>query len=99
MLTIHDKKNRLVISVNRNLLDKVSGEFASRVFMHEMIHALTVHGLQNKLSNFQRYTVRMYDTYRKYFGNQVDIDSPLFYGLNDEYEFVAEFITNKDFKQ
>lgn len=99
MLTIHDKKNRLVISVNRNLLDKVSGEFASRVFMHEMIHALTVHGLQNKLSNFHRYTMRMYDTYRKYFGNQVDIDSPLFYGLNDEYEFVAEFITNKDFKQ
>lgn len=99
MLTIHDKKNRLVISVNRNLLDKVSGEFASRVFMHEMIHALTVHGLQNKLSNFHRYTMRMYNTYRKYFGNQVDIDSPLFYGLNDEYEFVAEFITNKDFKQ
>lgn len=99
MLTIHDKNNRLVISVNQKLLDKVSGEFASRVFMHEMIHALTVHGLQNKLSNFHRYTMRMYDTYRKYFGNQVDVDNPLFYGLNDEYEFVAEFITNKDFKQ
>lgn len=99
MLTTHDRNNRLVISVNKKLLDKVSGEFASRIFMHEMIHALTVHGLQNKLSNFHRYTMRMYDTYRKYFGNQVNVDNPLFYGLNDEYEFVAEFVTNKDFKQ
>lgn len=99
MLTIHDSNNRLIISVNRNLLDKVSGEYTSRVLMHELIHALTVHGLQDKNSSFAKYTRQMFETYRKYFGNQVDIDSPLFYGLNDEYEFVAEFITNKDFKQ
>lgn len=99
MRTIVDKDNRIVIAINSKLIDKLDNEYVNRILIHEMIHALTVKGLQNKSSDFYKNTYKMYKTYINYFGNVVDIHDPLFYGLNDIYEFVAEFITNNDFKQ
>lgn len=99
MRTIVDKNNRVIISINSKLIDKLDNEYVNQILMHEIIHALTVKELENKYGDFYKYTSKIYKTYKKYFGNVIDVNDPLFYGLNDINEFVAEFITNSDFKQ
>ena len=67
--------------------------------MHEVIHAVTEVELKNNPNSLFSKRVRsMYKMVKEMFPQPVYRYRGVFYGLNNEYEFITEFLTNKSFR-
>lgn len=92
-----------IISLNRNLVDKVSQGFLSEAILHEIIHAVTVPAfLLNKTQeqrNLVKATSRITKMLRKAYSKEYillsDIDSAK-YALSDDIEFASVFMTDAE---
>lgn len=106
MSTFVDDKGGIVISVNPKVLKHVSTGFAAEKLMHEVVHALTTEGLREGSSMFDRklnkITEKLFNLYSKQFPSERFSRNDYtngYNGLQDKYEFVAEFLTNQSFRQ
>lgn len=106
MSTFVDDKGGIVISVNPKVLKHVSTGFAAEKLMHEVVHALTTEGLREGSSIFDRklnkITEKLFNLYSKQFPSERFSRNDYtngYNGLQDKYEFVAEFLTNQSFRQ
>ena len=106
MSTFVDNNGGVVISINPKVLRHVSTGFAAEKLMHEVAHALTTEGLREESSMFDRklnkITEKLFNLYSKQFPSERfgrnDYTNG-YNGLQDKYEFVAEFLTNQSFRQ
>lgn len=101
MSTYVDKNDGVVIAINPRVLANVSTGYAAYKLMHEVIHALTTNGLTkgSKIYNerLDRITTKMFETYSSLFP-PYRFDRVNYRGFADKYEFVAEFMTNQEFR-
>lgn len=106
MSTFVDNKGGVIISINPKVLKHVSTGFAAEKLMHEVIHALTIEGLREDSPIFDRklnrITEKLFNLYNKQFPSERFSRNDYtngYNGLQDKYEFVAEFLTNPSFRQ
>ena len=106
MSTFVDNKGAVVISINPKVLRHVSTGFAAEKLMHEVVHALTTEGLREDSPIFDRklnrITEKLFNLYSKQFPSERFSRNDYtngYNGLQDKYEFVAEFLTNQSFRQ
>lgn len=106
MSTFVDNNGGVVISINPKVLRHVSIGFAAEKLMHEVVHALTTEGLREGSSMFDRklnkITEKLFNLYNKQFPSERFSRNDYtngYNGLQDKYEFVAEFLTNQSFRQ
>ena len=106
MSTFVDNKGGVIISINPKVLKHVSTGFAAEKLMHEVVHALTTEGLREGSSMFDRklnrITEKLFNLYNKQFPSERFSRNDYtngYNGLQDKYEFVAEFLTNQSFRQ
>lgn len=106
MSTFVDDEGGVVISINPKVLKHVSTGFAAEKLMHEVVHALTTEGLREGSSIFDRklnkITEKLFNLYSKQFPSERFSRNDYtngYNGLQDKYEFVAEFLTNQSFRQ
>lgn len=106
MSTFVDDEGGIVISVNPKVLKHVSTGFAAEKLMHEVVHALTTEGLREGSSIFDRklnkVTEKLFNLYSRQFPSERFSRNDYtngYNGLQDKYEFVAEFLTNQSFRQ
>lgn len=100
-----DENGKTVIGVNQNAIDQVSNEYLANAVLHEVAHAVTV-GFINKpktelQSRLKELNSQLHETFDKFFDrSKFDRQdaSGIYYGLSNEKEFIAEFMTNKDFR-
>ena len=97
MTTYITKKGEIIISINPNAIKNTSNNYVSRTFFHELVHALTVRELNNPNSKIGKNIRALYDKLKAHYTQYLDPNSRL-YGLRDINEFVAEFLTNDQFK-
>ena len=97
MTTHVTKKGEIIISINPNAIKNTSNDYVSRTFFHELIHALTVKELNNPNSKIGKDIRALYEKLKSHYTQYLDPASRL-YGLRDINEFVAEFLTNDQFK-
>lgn len=97
MTTHVTKKGEIIISINPNAIKNTSNNYVSRTFFHELVHALTVKELNNPNSKVGKDIRALYDKLKSHYTQYLDPASRL-YGLRDINEFVAEFLTNDQFK-
>lgn len=106
MSTFVDNNGGVVISINPKVLRHVSTGFAAEKLMHEVVHALTTEGLREDSPIFDRklnrITEKLFNLYSKQFPSERFSRNDYtngYNGLQDKYEFVAEFLTNQSFRQ
>ena len=106
MSTFVDNNGGVVISINPKVLRHVSTGFAAEKLMHEVVHALTTEGLREDSPIFDRklnrITEKLFNLYNKQFPSERFSRNDYtngYNGLQDKYEFVAEFLTNQSFRQ
>lgn len=106
MSTFVDNKGGVIISINPKVLKHVSTGFAAEKLMHEVVHALTTEGLREDSPIFDRklnrITEKLFNLYNKQFPSERFSRNDYtngYNGLQDKYEFVAEFLTNQSFRQ
>ena len=106
MSTFVDNNGGVVISINPKVLRHVSTGFAAEKLMHEVVHALTTEGLSEDSHIFDRklnrITEKLFNLYNKQFPSERFSRNDYtngYNGLQDKYEFVAEFLTNQSFRQ
>ena len=106
MSTFVDNNGGVVISINPKVLRHVSTGFAAEKLMHEIVHALTTEGLREGSSTFDKklnkITEKLFNLYSKQFPSERFSRNDYtngYNGLQDKYEFVAEFLTNQSFRQ
>lgn len=97
MTTHITKKGEIIISINPNAIKNTSNNYVARTFFHELVHALTVRELNNPNSKIGKDIRALYDKLKAHYTQYLDPNSRL-YGLRDINEFVAEFLTNDQFK-
>lgn len=97
MTTHITKKGEIIISINPNAIKNTSNNYVARTFFHELVHALTVRELNNPNSKIGKNIRALYDKLKAHYTQYLDPNSRL-YGLRDINEFVAEFLTNDQFK-
>lgn len=97
MTTHITKKGEIIISINPNAIKNTSNDYVSRTFFHELVHALTVRELNNPNSKVGKNIKLLYDKLKSHYTQYLDPAGQL-YGLRDINEFVAEFLTNDQFK-
>ena len=97
MTTHITKKGEIIISINPNAIKNTSNDYVSRTFFHELVHALTVRELNNPNSKVGKNIKLLYDKLKSHYTQYLDPAGQL-YGLRDINEFVAEFLTNGQFK-
>lgn len=97
MTTHVTKKGEIIISINPNAIKNTSNDYVSRTFFHELVHALTVKELNNPNSKIGKDIRALYEKLKSHYTQYLDPASRL-YGLRDINEFVAEFLTNDQFK-
>lgn len=97
MTTHITKKGEIIISINPNAIKNTSNNYVSRTFFHELVHALTVRELNDPNSKIGKNIRALYEKLRSHYTQYLDPASRL-YGLRDINEFVAEFLTNDQFK-
>ena len=104
----NSKQDKIYIS--QQIWDEQSIAFNADSVLHELVHAFTVHAIDSvKSGKGTPAEIKMYNTiinlldyYRKLYPNyKVKNENGKYiysiYGLADEYEFVAEFLTNDSF--
>lgn len=106
MSTFVDNDGGVIISINPKVLKHVSTGFAAEKLMHEVVHALTTEGLREDSPIFDRklnrITEKLFNLYNKQFPSERFSRNDYtngYNGLQDKYEFVAEFLTNQSFRQ
>lgn len=106
MSTFVDNEGGVIISINPKVLKHVSTGFAAEKLMHEVVHALTTEGLREDSPIFDRklnrITEKLFNLYNKQFPSERFSRNDYtngYNGLQDKYEFVAEFLTNQSFRQ
>ena len=106
MSTFVDNYGGVVILINPKVLRDVSTGFAAEKLMHEVVHALTTEGLREDSPIFDRklnrITEKLFNLYSKQFPSERFSRNDYtngYNGLQDKYEFVAEFLTNQSFRQ
>lgn len=106
MSTFVDNDGGVIISINPKVLKHVSTGFAAEKLMHEVVHALTTEGLREDSPIFDRklnrITEKLFNLYNKQFPSERFSRNDYtngYDGLQDKYEFVAEFLTNQSFRQ
>lgn len=97
MTTHITKKGEIIISINPNAIKNTSNDYVSRTFFHELVHALTIRELNNPNSKVGKNIKLLYDKLKSHYTQYLDPAGQL-YGLRDINEFVAEFLTNDQFK-
>lgn len=92
------------ISIDINKLHGLSNNLASRIILHEIVHSLTAHALENAVTleerQFGNTAKSFYEKILKLFPQEeypININRDL-YGLTDINEFVSEFLTNPTFR-
>lgn len=87
-----------VIYVNTNALSQESIDYTVESLLHEMMHAITTEQLDNNPNgDFAKSARKLLNIYRAYYSDRIGIDRSL-YGLTDQYEFVAEYLTHAAFR-
>lgn len=106
MSTFVDNDGGVIISINPKVLKHVSTGFAAEKLMHEVVHTLTTEGLREDSPIFDRklnrITEKLFNLYNKQFPSERFSRNDYtngYNGLQDKYEFVAEFLTNQSFRQ
>ena len=80
-------------------MQRLTNKKVAQIFMHEVIHAVTEVELKNNPNSLFSKRVRsMYKMVKEMFPQPVYRYRGVFYGLNNEYEFITEFLTNKSFR-
>lgn len=95
-----------IIGINQNLIGRVSNGFLARVLLHETMHAVTSEIITKPKNDAQESLKKLNSSLHNIFDTFFDSkkfdrydSSGLYYGLLDEDEFIAEFMTNKDFRE
>jgi len=92
------ENRRITIDARYSSTDYSSGLMPiEHVILHELIHKLTVRGL-NEDETYKAEITKLYKAAIKYYAENDSREKPL-YGLKDIYEFVAEAMTNDSFQK
>lgn len=83
------------IQVNREILGTGNLYYAFESLLHEVIHDFTVHALMNPKNDLQR---NFRDNIQEVFKQYKDLSKSNLYGFENEYEFVAEIMSNSSFR-
>lgn len=101
MTTYTDEKGQSVVLINPVHIGKASNKLTADTYLHEVVHALTVNALNNpnteEETSLKKYTDSLYSIYDKMFPKETYDRSNRasgFYALQNQKEFIAEFITN-----
>lgn len=102
MKTVYDNDKGCIIVIDPQRLSQVSNRYAANVFLHEVVHAVTTNAIVNPKSNYERdfqtKNNKLFTIYDKIYSQNRYTREGIFYGLTNEREFAAEFITNSDFR-
>ena len=100
--TVIDDNGKATIELNPILIQRLSTRYASRAFIHEIVHAITDNALFSPSNlyerSFQESNKKIYNIFDKLFPETLYTRIDDMYGLKNEAEFASEFITNKDFR-
>lgn len=98
-----NENGKAVIKLNPNLVHKVNDEFLAQVVMHELVHTLTANAFFKAKNQTERdlisSTNKLHKIFNKLFDKSLYTRSDDLYGLTNPIEFIAEFVTNKQFRQ
>lgn len=87
--------NSGLIQLNSNMSNKFSKEAWNEYIIHELVHAYTVSGLSTPTTEAeQQFNIDTRDIYLALDRSKIK-DS---YGFTNRYEFVAEFLSNQEFR-
>lgn len=100
--TITNKKTKKsVITLNRNLINKVTNGYLGESILHEVVHAVTVNAINNPTTEIENRFVelnkKLMNKMREYMGYHDDLRHDVdlgTYALYNEKEFAAVFITD-----
>lgn len=88
------------IYINAKQFNKKSDKFNARTIIHELVHAYTVQVLFNpRTEEEKRLVAEIKKAYNQYVERSKKDGTFDMYGFKDENEFIAEFMTNKQFQQ
>ena len=88
------------IYINAKQFNKKSDKFNARTILHELVHAYTVQVLFNpRTEEEKRLVAEIKKAYNQYVERSKKDGTFDMYGFKDENEFIAEFMTNKQFQQ
>lgn len=92
-------KGSVQIVIDPLKMRNLSNEKFSQIFLHEMAHALTDPELSSRPNSlFAKRVNSMYQAAIKMFPAELYPRVDNYYGLTNQAEFVAEFLTNKSFR-
>lgn len=90
------------IELNPILIKQASNDYITKVFVHELIHAITSNAIflpkTQYEKQFRKENAKMFELFNKIFPEYLYQRNDLYYGLTNEVEFAAEFMANTDFR-
>lgn len=101
MSTYIGQNGECVITINSNILNRVSNKYAANKLMHEIVHAVTVEALTPGSKSYNREldlaTQRIMKSMDKAYPEHLYSRNNVYefqYALSNKFEFVAQFITD-----
>lgn len=102
MKTVYDNEKGCIIVIDPVKISNMSNQYITDKLLHEVVHAVTVNAIVNPKTSiereFQKENNKIYRVYDNVFSPNRYNRNGIFYGLTNEREFAAEFITNMDFR-
>lgn len=89
--------NTRTITVNREILNTGNVYYALESILHEVIHDMTVHSLEAPKNDAQRAFRDNIIKALRYYNSKTDKSQ--LYGFTSEAEFIAEIMTNSEFRE
>lgn len=98
-----DENGKAVIKLNPNLVHRVNDDFLTQVLTHELVHVMTSSAFLKARNQTERDLIRntnkLHKVFDKLFRDGLYVRTDDLYGLTNPIEFVAEFVTNKQFRE
>ena len=89
--------NTRTIEINREILGTGNLGYAFESILHEIVHDFTVHAIMNPKNDSQRkFRDNIQDAYKRFKALSSRTNE---YGFENEYEFVAELMSNSEFRK
>jgi hypothetical protein len=92
------ESNTNEIQLSLDTINNFDSKTAVVAFLHEIVHSLTVHAMMKKPENRTFAEQDLVDTVNNFLKKYKDSSLKKDYGFTDEFEFVAEFYANPEFR-